>query len=42
MGQTQDFPFDIEDITELLRLRIRRRCADGACRTVMRDTSHTL
>ena len=29
MGQTQDFPFDIEDITELLRLRIRRRCADG-------------
>ena len=29
MGQTQDFPFDIEDVTELLHLRIRRRCADG-------------
>ena len=29
MGQARDFPFDIEDITELLRLRIRRRCADG-------------
>lgn len=29
MGQTQDFPFDIEDIAELLHLRVRRRCADG-------------
>lgn len=29
MGQTQDFPFDIEDVSELLRLRIRRRCTDG-------------
>lgn len=29
MGQARDFPFDIEDITELLRLRVRRRCADG-------------
>lgn len=29
MSQTQDFPFDIEDITELLHLQIRRRCSDG-------------
>lgn len=25
----QDFPFGIEDVTELLRLKIRRHCSDG-------------
>lgn len=29
MGQTQDFPFGIEDVTELLHLKIRRHCSDG-------------
>lgn len=29
MGQTQDFPFGIEDVTELLHLNIRRHCSDG-------------
>lgn len=30
MSGVQDFPFGIEDVTELLHLRIRRRCSDGA------------
>ena len=29
MSQESDFPFDIEDITHLLNLNIRRRCSDG-------------
>lgn len=29
MSQTQEFPFDIEYVVQLLNLRIRRRCADG-------------
>lgn len=29
MSGAQDFPFGIEDVTELLHLKIRRRCSDG-------------
>lgn len=29
MSEAQDFPFGIEDVTELLHLKIRRHCSDG-------------
>ncbi len=29
MGQSGDFPFDIEDVVHLLNLHIRRQCCDG-------------
>ncbi len=29
MSRTQDFPFDIAYVADLLHLRVRRRCADG-------------